>query len=826
MPDRIDRYRGDVLVASTDPEGGLGNRVPSVIAEALNDPGAGGRWVERRIGGALYDVYCVREHDGHRTVGYLAYGLRRAGVVSGAYLLARVVLATLVLAAVLVLVAMLGSWVAPNRIPWMDIPRPGFRERVIAGFLLVSLLPTVLLGFAGRELFVQERRKEFRSVLEGNLRVAREILSRRLSDAARNAARSEEVRRLVEEPGGGPEPVEIPSPASADALVVVDADGRVVALSPGGEAGVPLLPVGGAPGATYPGYFRREGTQLFACASIPLAPSDPAGVPRTGAVLAFRRVDDTLVSELERRVGSPLSFFAGGRLAATSRPGLYQSEILSDLVDAPAFVAIELEGARTTLVERRVGAGAFLESCGPLPDETNQPAGMIVALSPFPGAGLDPGATRVLSGIYFLCLFVLAAAILAAVLLAGRLTRPIAALTAGAERVGGGELGHRIATRAGGEIGRLIDSFNAMSRRLATSEARDRERREYIEAIIRHVGSGVVSFDRSGRVATVNEAAARILGVDPGDLIGLRPGDAGKSGVVLAEAVPLFGQNAGEIVREIDLPGVAGGEDRTIRLLGTPLSDRSGVPQGAVVVFEDLTELIRSKKITAWAEMARQVAHEIKNPLTPMKLSAQQLREAWRDRHPKFDRILEESAETIIDRCEALRRIAVEFSDYARMPGRRILREDLGSLLGDAGRLCGEAGRGIELRMDLQKDEMPVRIDRDEVMRLFINLLENAVQAMPDGGRLEIAGKVEGDWAVARIGDTGQGIPAPNLERIFEPSFSTKTGGAGLGLPICRAIMEDYDGSIEITSELGRGTLVELHFPLARGDDPAEGEES
>ena len=120
-----------------------------------------------------------------------------------------------------------------------------------------------------------------------------------------------------------------------------------------------------------------------------------------------------------------------------------------------------------------------------------------------------------------------------------------------------------------------------------------------------------------------------------------------------------------------------------------------------MAVFEDLTELIRSKKITAWAEMARQVAHEIKNPLTPMKLSAQHLRQAWRDRHPKFDRILEESTETIVDRCEALRRIAIEFSDYARMPGRRVRREDLGQLLHEAQRLYGDsAERRVDFRLE------------------------------------------------------------------------------------------------------------------------------
>jgi nitrogen fixation/metabolism regulation signal transduction histidine kinase len=217
--------------------------------------------------------------------------------------------------------------------------------------------------------------------------------------------------------------------------------------------------------------------------------------------------------------------------------------------------------------------------------------------------------------------------------------------------------------------------------------------------------------------------------------------------------------------------------------------------------------------------MARQVAHEIKNPLTPMKLSAQHLRQAWRDRHPKFEKILEESTETIVDRCEALRRIAIEFSDYARMPGRQIRKEDLGRLLKEARRLYGEtADRGVEIRLDAPEDVLFTRVDREEVMRLFINLIENSIQAMPTGGDLLVEARGENGCARVTIRDSGVGISSENLVRIFEPSFSTKTGGAGLGLPICKAIIEDYGGTIDIRSEIGKGTTVTLVFPVEEAE--------
>jgi two-component system nitrogen regulation sensor histidine kinase NtrY len=825
VPDRVDRYRGDLLVASTDPEGGFGKRLPSVVARALATAETTGRWVERRISGKLYDLYCIRERDGERTVGYLTFGLRRGGWLGWGSLLARCVLVTLVLACGLLAFLMLASWLVPESSRRLGVPRLGFRERVIAGFLLVSLVPTVLLGFAGRGLFVREKRQEYRQRLEEDLRVTGELLSRRLSDAARNAAGSAEVRALLARTNRA---ASLSSPASVDAIAVVSADGNVLGASPG--AILDLAAVAAdlqIPEISAEFYLRREDA-LYAGALVPLA--EEAGGGDRGAVFAYKRIDRVLAAELERRVGSPISFFANGTLRATSNPELYQSEILSDLVESMAYLKVELEGARRTTLESRVGATSFLTSYAPLIDAAGRPVGIRAAVAPFRGAGLDLDASNVLSRIYFLCLVVLAAACQAAVLLAGRLTRPISDLTAGAERLGAGELGYRIVTQASGEIGGLVRSFNSMSERLATSEARDRERREYIEAIIQHVGSGVVSVDASGTVATVNEAAGRILGVPPAALLGRRlgadadaPAEPAALGGLGAAAATLLAGEEREVVREIEIPPPGEGEPRKLRLVGTPLLGHAGKPQGAVLVFEDLTELIRSEKIKAWAQMARQVAHEIKNPLTPMKLSAQHLRQAWRDKHGKFDRILEESTETIIDRCEALRRIAIEFSDYARMPGRQIRREDLGRLLRDAERLYGESGeRGVKLRLDAPEETLWTRVDRDEVMRLFINLIENSVQAMPQGGELSITAWTENGMAHVRIRDTGVGIDSENLGRIFEPSFSTKTGGAGLGLPICKAIVEDYGGSIRIESEKGRGTTVEVTLP-AEAAPPAGG---
>lgn len=814
-PDRVDRYRGETLVASTDPEGGLGHRVPSVIVEALNAVEGGGRWVERRIGGNLYDLFCLREHDGRQTVGYLTFGIQRHGLRQLGSLFARSLLVSLVLAAGALFLAR----VVPGFHKILDTPLPttriGFREQVIGGFFFVSLLPTVFLGVAGRGLFVLEKRRQFQSRLEEDLRVSRESIAQSLSDVAANAATSAEVKDLLV-----PQEVDraLSAPSSVDGLMLVLTSGAIRASSPGvGEGLIDVarqVPISSAPTT----FFRKLGNDLVACAMVEIPPERRPGAESPGVIFAFQRVDAVLASELERRVGSAVSFFADGVLNATSKPELYQSEILSDLVEALAFQKVELENARRAVLESRFGKSAFLANYAPLLDERGQPVGLLATLAPFHGGGLDADAALVLSRIYYLCLLVFAAALCAALFLADRLTRPILDLTQGARRIGAGELGHRIFTRAGGEIRGLVQSFNLMSEKLAESEVRDRERREFIEAIIRHVGSGVISLDASGHVATVNEAASRILGATPAEIEGRRAFDAGlaeNASRVLETAESLLAGQEQEVVREVEIFPEAG-EPRTLRLVGTPLRDRRGDPEGAVLVFEDLTDLIRSKKITAWAEMARQVAHEIKNPLTPMKLSAQHVQQAWKDKHPKFEKILQESTDTIIDRCEALRRIAIEFSDYARMPGRRIRTEDLGGLIEGARRLYGDTeDRNVRIRVEAPPGELFTRVDKDEVMRLLINLIENSIQAMPRGGDLSIQAWGENGSALVSVQDSGVGIPPQNLQRIFEPSFSTKTGGAGLGLPICRAIMEDYGGSIQIESEGGRGTTVRLRFPTA-----------
>lgn len=223
-------------------------------------------------------------------------------------------------------------------------------------------------------------------------------------------------------------------------------------------------------------------------------------------------------------------------------------------------------------------------------------------------------------------------------------------------------------------------------------------------------------------------------------------------------------------------------------------------------------QIARAEREIAWKEMAKQVAHEIKNPLTPMKLSVQHLRRAFKDNAPDFPALLERITQTVIEQIDALSRIASEFSNFARMPERSYERIDVHQLLRETINLFQEI-RGIEFRTKFSDTTPVIVADRGELQRVFINLIRNSVQAMEHGGLITIETSMQDQRCVIALTDTGPGIPPNIQQKVFEPNFSTKTDGTGLGLAISRRIIEDLNGTIELTSEVGKGTTFTITLP-------------
>jgi nitrogen fixation/metabolism regulation signal transduction histidine kinase len=223
--------------------------------------------------------------------------------------------------------------------------------------------------------------------------------------------------------------------------------------------------------------------------------------------------------------------------------------------------------------------------------------------------------------------------------------------------------------------------------------------------------------------------------------------------------------------------------------------------------------LARAERELAWKEMAKQVAHEIKNPLTPIKLSIQHLVQAYKQGAKDFGDILQRVSQTVVEQIEVLTRIASEFSNFARMPERHFERVDMVQLLMESINLFKEV-KDVAFRANLSETPSFVIADKDELRRVFINIMRNSIQAMEKGGTIGVDLTVDHHACTIRISDTGSGIPENLQEKVFQPNFSTKTDGTGLGLAIAQKVIEDLDGTISLHSKVGEGTTVKMIIPL------------
>jgi len=413
--------------------------------------------------------------------------------------------------------------------------------------------------------------------------------------------------------------------------------------------------------------------------------------------------------------------------------------------------------------------------------------------------------------------------------LAKTITIPIMELAEGTQKVAEGDLSFNIGLVADDEIGSLVESFNKMtrdlrigreqlelsSRKLHDQNIEIEERRQYMAIVLKNVSTGVISLDANGFITTINKSAEKMLGIQSEKILRqnykklLQEDHLGLSREV-SERLAASRNDSTEIQANMTV----GGRPRSFMMHFTTLKDDTGQQMGTLMVFDDLTELHKAQRMAAWREVARRIAHEVKNPLTPISLSAQRLQRKYSQQIDSS--VFKECTRTIIDHVDLIRNLVNEFSAFARFPSANPKLCDLLPIIEETIALYREGYKNISFEISSAENIPKLQLDRQQIKQAMINLVDNAIAAMNMGGSVFV--NIDHNSALnivrLKIADTGSGIPIREKARLFEPYFSTKKSGMGLGLAIVTTIIADHNGSIKVEDNTPSGARFIIEFPV------------
>jgi two-component system nitrogen regulation sensor histidine kinase NtrY len=431
-------------------------------------------------------------------------------------------------------------------------------------------------------------------------------------------------------------------------------------------------------------------------------------------------------------------------------------------------------------------------------------------------------------------LLTIMSAIWLAFYMAREITTPIRQLAEGTLKVAGGDYDFHIDPKGKDEIGFLVQSFNQMTHdlqvsraelakaygQLRTSLVEQEAQKRYVEILLKNVAAGVIGVDPEGKITNINDSAAQIFRVNREEVLGkpgrslLPPGDHQE----LLEFAAAARRSGRTMEKRIHLTY----PDKTLYLLlkTTALKDDTGQNLGMVTVIEDMTELERAQRQAAWREVARSIAHEVKNPLTPIKLAAQRLRRRYLGKIPDDGKVFDECTQIISDQVDEIKNLVNEFSRFARLPHLTLAPHDLNALVRDALALYTEVQPRIKLNFHPDPALTLVAVDQEQIKRVLLNLVDNALASIPDTGEisLSVQGEPKAERVRVEVADTGMGIPERDKGRVFEPYYSTKRGGTGLGLAIVQSIISDHQGQIRVEDNSPSGTRFIIELPMRRED--------
>ena len=438
----------------------------------------------------------------------------------------------------------------------------------------------------------------------------------------------------------------------------------------------------------------------------------------------------------------------------------------------------------------------------------------------------QPIKTSLLVILLIVTLLIIFSAIWFGFYMAGGLTDPIGKLAEATERVAGGELDFVIERESGDEMGTLVESFNKMTRDLyAGQRSLERfnfeleNRRRYTETILQNVPAGVISLDGAGRITSVNTFAENLLHMDSDGYLGHAYQDVlvpQHSAILDQFFAALKESGKSTLVRSLQLS--IGNETFSLRVNVTKLFDENNTYIGVILVFDNLTELEKAQRMAAWREVARRIAHEVKNPLTPISLSAQRLRRRYMDKLGDDTEVFDLCTNTIVSQVDALKHLVSEFSNFARMPAVVKKEGDFVKMVQETVALYEEAHPAIYFGVESFEEIPHFSFDETQMNRVLINLLDNGVAVVPDDGGeiiVTITREISENRVFLNVADNGPGVKDSDKLHLFEPYYTTKKTGTGLGLSIVSTIVADHGGYIRVQDNKPQGARFVVELPLS-----------
>ncbi len=424
----------------------------------------------------------------------------------------------------------------------------------------------------------------------------------------------------------------------------------------------------------------------------------------------------------------------------------------------------------------------------------------------------------------------LLASIYGAFILSRRLVAPIQDLVAGTRAVAKGDFDTRLPTPSRDEIGFLVNSFNDMTQRLSTarrqasiSQAQVEAERANLEVILARLSTGVVALESDLRIRTANRAAGAILSVDLENRVGEFLQEVATEAPLLEQLVDVarmhLGKGETEWREQIVLRGEVG--RRVLTCACTTLPGDKDHDAGIVIVFDDITALLQAQRDAAWGEVARRLAHEIKNPLTPIQLSAERLRRKYLDKmSPEDGQILDRATHTIVQQVEAMKEMVNAFSDYARAPDMDMNRFSLGKLIHEVVDLYRAQESGVEIRVTLDPTLPDIEADIGRMRQILHNLIRNSIEALEtsDHGCIDVSACAielqEAEMVEIIVKDNGPGFQTGSVSQVFDPYVTTKPKGTGLGLAIVKKLVEEHAGTIDAHNSEEGGAVIRIRLPI------------